>query len=150
MPGRQVALAKRDVQGERQRMRAVLLDQLATAQLRPVRVPEARDPRLVAVCRLLEADPADARNLDALGREAGASGRTLTRLFRQETGMTFPQWRTQLRLYHALRLLAEGQPVTAVAGQCGFATTSAFIGVFRRSLGDTPGSYRHAQLGRQA
>ena len=55
--------------------------------------------------------------------------------------MSFPQWRTQLRLYHALRLLAEGQPVTVVAQRCGFATASAFIDVFRRSLGHTPGSY---------
>ncbi|MFC3895541.1 AraC family transcriptional regulator [Lentzea rhizosphaerae] len=124
------------------RMRAVLLDQLTTASERPVRVPAARDPRLVAVCAVLETDPSDTRGLEALGREAGASGRTLTRLFREDTGMTFPQWRTQLRLYHALRLLAEGQPVTAVAQRCGFATSSAFIDVFRRSLRHTPGSYR--------
>lgn len=123
------------------RMRAVLLDRLATATEQPVRVPAARDPRLAAVCELLETDPSDTRGLEALGREAGASGRTLTRLFRQDMGMSFPQWRTQLRLYHALRLLAEGQSVTTVAQQCGFATASAFIDVFRRSLGHTPGSY---------
>ncbi|MET9231276.1 AraC family transcriptional regulator [Lentzea sp. NPDC003310] len=123
------------------RMRAVLLDQLATASERPVRVPAARDPRLAAVCAVLETDPSDTRGLDALGRAAGASGRTLTRLFRDEMGMTFPQWRTQVRLYHALRLLAEGHSVTTAALQCGFATASAFIDVFRRSLGHTPGSY---------
>ncbi|GLY53662.1 helix-turn-helix transcriptional regulator [Lentzea sp. NBRC 102530] len=123
------------------RMRSVLLDQLATAAEQPVRVPAARDPRLATVCTALETDPSDNRGLEALGREAGASGRTLTRLFRDEMGMTFPQWRTQLRLYHALRLLAEGQPVTSVALRCGFASASAFIDVFRRSLGHTPGSY---------
>ncbi|GGU55003.1 AraC family transcriptional regulator [Lentzea flava] len=123
------------------RMRAVLLDQLATASERPVRVPSAHDPRLATVCALLETDPSDARGLEALGRVAGASSRTLTRLFREDMGMTFPQWRTQLRLYHALRLLAEGHPVTTVAQRCGFATASAFIDVFRRSLGHTPGSY---------
>ncbi|MGW6446799.1 AraC family transcriptional regulator [Lentzea sp. NPDC055074] len=123
------------------RMRSVLLDQLATASEQPVRVPTAHDPRLAAVCAALETDPSDTRGLEALGRAAGASGRTLTRLFRDEMSMTFPQWRTQLRLYHALRLLAEGQPVTAVALRCGFATASAFIDVFRRSLGHTPGSY---------
>ncbi|WP_020661331.1 AraC family transcriptional regulator [Amycolatopsis benzoatilytica] len=127
-----------------QRMRAVLFDQLTLAPERPVRVPAARDPRLAAVCRLLEDDPSDNRSLDALGRVAGASGRTLTRLFRADTGMTFPQWRTQLRLYHALRLLTEGRSVTAVAQSCGFATTSAFIDVFRRSLGHTPGFCLHS------
>ncbi len=123
------------------RMRSVLLDQLTTTTEHPVRVPAARDPRLAAVCAVIETDPSDSRGLEALGRTAGASGRTLTRLFREDMGMTFPQWRTQVRLYHALRLLAEGHPVTAVARQCGFATTSAFIDVFRRSLGHTPGSY---------
>jgi AraC-like DNA-binding protein len=125
----------------RRRMLGVLLDQLAAARERPVRVPAARDARLAAVTAIIESDPSDSRSLDALGREVGASGRTLTRLFRQDVGMTFPQWRTQLRLYRALALLAEGQSVTTVGRRCGFATTSAFIDVFRRSLGHTPGAY---------
>lgn len=38
----------------------------------------------------------------------GVGERTPTRLCAAELGMTFPQWRTQLRLHHALRLPAEG------------------------------------------
>lgn len=53
--------------------------------------------------------------------------------------MTFPQWRTQLRLYHALRMLADDLPVTTVAHRCGWSSTSAFIDVFRRAFGYTPG-----------
>jgi AraC-like DNA-binding protein len=120
------------------RLLAVLLDQLTAAPEHEVRVPAPRDPRLRALCAALEADPGDARGLDELGREVGAGARTLTRLFRRELGMTFPQWRTQLRLYLALRLLAEGHTVTAVARRCGFASSSAFIDVFRRHLGHTP------------
>jgi AraC-like DNA-binding protein len=60
-------------------------------------------------------------------------------LFREEMGMTFPQWRTQLRLHLALRLLAEGHSVTAVGQRCGWSTTSAFIDVFRKTFGHTPG-----------
>ena len=52
--------------------------------------------------------------------------------------MTFPQWRTRLRLHLALRLLAEGLSVTTVGHRCGRSTTSAFIDVFRRALGHTP------------
>ena len=55
--------------------------------------------------------------------------------------MTFPQWRTQSRLYHALRLLADDTPVTAVAHRCGWSSSSAFIDVFRRSFGYTPGTH---------
>jgi AraC-like DNA-binding protein len=55
--------------------------------------------------------------------------------------MTFPQWRTQSRLYHALRMLADDVPVTAVAHRCGWSSASAFIDVFRRSFGCTPGAH---------
>ena len=124
---------------ERCRLRAVLLDQLRASPQRPVHLPEPTDPRLVAVCAALHRDPADDRTLAALGAAAGVSDRTLTRLFRADLGMTFPQWRTQLRLYHALRMLADGAAVTAVAHRCGWSSTSAFIDVFRRAYGHTPG-----------
>ncbi|NUR83744.1 MAG: helix-turn-helix transcriptional regulator [Nonomuraea sp.] len=124
---------------ERERLLAVLLDRLRHAPEQPFHVPSARDPRLAAVCALLHDDPADGRTLAELGAQAGTSGRTLARLCRRELGMSFPQWRTQLRLHHALLLLADGLPVTAVAHRCGWASASAFIDVFRRALGYTPG-----------
>ncbi|MCQ8827784.1 AraC family transcriptional regulator [Streptomyces samsunensis] len=96
----------------------------------------------MAVCAILHDDPADNRTLRQLGAAVGVGERTLTRLCAAELGMTFPQWRTQLRLHHALRLLAEGVPVTAVAHRCGWASSSAFIDVFRRAFGHTPGAHR--------
>lgn len=75
------------------------------------------------------------------GMRVGVSDRTLSRLFRRDLGMTFPQWRTQLRLHHALVLLTGRTPVTAVAHQCGWSSTSAFIDVFRRTFGHTPGPH---------
>lgn len=119
----------------------MLLDRLATAEERPVRVPEARDPRLGVVCRLLGGRPVGLARARRAGSRGRRERRTLTRLFQQDTGLTFPQWRTQLRLYQALRLLAENTPMTTVARECGFATASAFIDVFRRSLGHTPGYF---------
>ncbi|MFD5732157.1 AraC family transcriptional regulator [Streptomyces sioyaensis] len=130
-----------DGSAERRRLRAVLLDQLRASPQQPVQLPTPADPRLRAVCDLLYRNPADPRTLAALGAEAGAGERTLSRLFRRELGMTFPQWRTQLRLYHALRMLADGEQVTTVAHHCGWASTSAFIDVFRRNFGYTPGTH---------
>lgn len=124
----------------RQRLRAVLLDRLRAAGQRPLHLPEPRDSRLAAVCGLLRADPADSRNLAELGRQVGAADRTLSRLFRSELGMTFPQWRTQLRLYRAQVLLAEQFSVSAVAHRCGWSSTSAFIEAYRRAFGHTPGA----------
>ncbi|MEY9484550.1 AraC-like DNA-binding protein [Streptomyces calvus] len=127
---------------ERARLLAVLRDRLRVSPQQPLRLPTPADPRLAAVCALVHADPADTRTLAALGAATGVGERTLSRLFRREFGMTFPQWRTQSRLYHALRMLADGLPVTTVAHRCGWASASAFIDVFRRSLGSTPGSHR--------
>ncbi|MEU6739614.1 AraC family transcriptional regulator [Streptosporangium sandarakinum] len=124
---------------ERTRLRAVLLDQLRASPQQPLHLPAPASPRLRALCEILQADPADNRSLAELGRQVGASDRTLSRLFRGDLGMTFPQWRTQLRLQHALVLLAEEEPVTTVAHRCGWSSASAFIDVFRRTFGHTPG-----------
>ncbi|MFG3201150.1 AraC family transcriptional regulator [Streptomyces sp. NPDC048192] len=132
---------------ERARLRAVLLDQLRASPQQPLHLPTPAAPLLRALCDILRADPADGRTLAELGRAIGASDRTLSRLFRAELGMTFPQWRTQLRLHRALVLLAEGTPVTTVAHRCGWSSASAFIDVFRRTFGRTPGS-RPAGTGR--
>ncbi|WP_314171767.1 AraC family transcriptional regulator [Streptomyces winkii] len=141
--------APHDEGPERRRLHAVLLDQLRAAPQQPVQLPAPTDPRLASVCDVLHRDPADARTLAALGEGAGVSGRTLSRLFRSEFGMTFPQWRTQLRLYHALKMLADGSPVTSVAHHCGWSSTSAFIDVFRRAFGHTPGTHNR-RAGRPA
>ncbi|UZJ32727.1 AraC family transcriptional regulator [Streptomyces endophytica] len=130
-----------DTGPERRRLRAVLRDQLRASPQQPVHLPTPTDPRLAAVCALLHEDPAEPRPLAALATATGAGERTLSRLFRSELGMTFPQWRTQSRLYHALRLLADDTPVTTVAHRCGWSSTSAFIDVFRRSFGYTPGTH---------
>lgn len=127
-------------EAERARLQAVLLDQLRQSPQQPLRLPTPRDPRLVAVCAGLERDPADPRTLGEWGARVGAAERTLSRLFRAELDMTFPRWRTQLRLHRALVLLAEGTPVTAVAHRCGWGSASAFIDVFRDAFGHTPGS----------
>lgn len=138
-----VAGLEGDVDARRSRLREVLLDQLEAAPHQPAQLPAARDPRLMAVCALLEQNPADHRSLRELGAAAGVGERTLSRLFRSELALTFPQWRTQLRLYAALRLLAQGEPVTVVARRCGWSSTSAFIDVFRRAFGRTPGAQAH-------
>jgi AraC-like DNA-binding protein/quercetin dioxygenase-like cupin family protein len=127
---------------ERRRLRAVLLDQLRTSAQQPVQLPAPTDPQVRAVCDLLFDDAADSRTLAELGRQVGAGERTLSRRFRADLGMTFVQWRTQLRLYHALHLLADDEPVTSVAHRCGWSSASAFIDAFRRAFGETPGAHR--------
>jgi AraC-like DNA-binding protein len=65
----------------------------------------------------------------------------LERLFQKETGLTFAQWRRQLRLHAAIVRLNRGESVTSVALDAGYQNTSAFIEMFRRLVGCTPGRY---------
>ncbi|MGE3620830.1 MAG: helix-turn-helix transcriptional regulator, partial [Acidimicrobiia bacterium] len=108
----------------------------------PLHLPEPGDGRLRAVTDLLHHDPADDRGLAQLGRAVGASERTLSRLFQAELGMGFRQWRTQLRLHHALVHLAAGDSITRTAAACGWSNPSTFIEAFSAALGQTPGRYR--------
>ncbi|MBC3839987.1 helix-turn-helix transcriptional regulator [Streptacidiphilus sp. 4-A2] len=126
---------------QRGNLERVALDQLRRVEALPLWLPSAHDPRLRDIDAILTGDPADQRTLAQLGAAVGASERTLSRLFRAETGMTFPQWRTQLRLHHSLTLLATGGAVTSVATACGYSSSSAFIEAFRHAFGETPGRY---------
>jgi AraC-like DNA-binding protein len=139
-----LALAGPRDRAARARLRRVLVDELREAPEQPLRLPEPHDDRLRAVARLLYEDPADNTTLAELGRRAGASARTLSRLFHDELGMTFYAWRTQLRVYHALVLLADGHDTTHVATACGWANPSGFIAAFTALVGTTPGRHRAA------
>ncbi|MFI2284838.1 AraC family transcriptional regulator [Nocardia beijingensis] len=126
----------------RARLHRVLVDELQEAHEQPLVLPQPHDDRLRAVARMLYDNPADNTSLADLGRTIGASARTLSRLFHNELGMTFYEWRTQLRIYHALVLLADGHDTTHVAHACGWANPSSFIAAFTQLIGTTPGRYR--------
>jgi AraC-like DNA-binding protein len=124
------------------RLRRVLVDELREAREQPLQLPEPQDDRLRAIAQILYEQPADNTPLAGLGQAIGASARTLSRLFHNELGMTFYEWRTQLRIYHALVLLADGHDTTHVAHACGWANPSSFIAAFTSIIGSTPGRYR--------
>ena len=127
---------------EQRDLKRVALHQLKPAPALQFHLPQPGDERLRDVTAILAEDPGSDRTLAELGRAVGAGERTLSRLFRAETGMTFPQWRAQLRLHHSLTLLASGLSVTAAAVACGYSTPSAFTAAFHATFGTTPGTYR--------
>jgi AraC-like DNA-binding protein len=122
----------------------VVLDQLQAIEFTPLQLPALSDPRAKRVAYALVANPADHRSLDAMCRASGASRRTVERLYQQETGMTLGRWRQQLRLMHAMRLVAEGDKVTHAALAVGYSTASSFVAAFRKVLGTTPTRYLRA------
>jgi len=126
--------------GER-RIVGIIVEQLKSVESVPLQLPHPSDSRAMRVVRTLLADPADHRTLEKLCADCGASKRTIQRVFLEETRMHFGQWRQQLRLLHALQLLASGEKVTAAALEAGYNSPSAFIAMFRKQLGTTPKRY---------
>jgi len=124
------------------RLRAVAIDELVETPEQSLHLPEPRDDRLRVVTDLLRADPGQNTTLAGLGRAAGASERTLSRLFRTDLGMSFQRWRTILRIHHALVHLTGGRSVTDTAIACGWSNPSSFIEAFTAVAGQTPGRYQ--------
>jgi AraC-like DNA-binding protein len=104
-------------------------------------LPRPTDARLVRIADALANDLADNRGLEAWAEWGGVSSRTLSRRFVAETGLSFAQWRQQARLMRALERVADGVPVTTIALELGYDNVSAFIDMFRRATGTTPGRY---------
>ncbi|HEY7807709.1 MAG TPA: helix-turn-helix transcriptional regulator [Croceibacterium sp.] len=120
------------------RLAEVTIDRIAEARELPLQLPLPRDPRALRLAERLQADPSSPAELSELAREAGASPRTVQRLFLAETGLAFSQWRQRLRLLHGAALLGGGTSVTEAALEAGYSGTSAFTAAFRRQFGVTP------------
>jgi AraC-like DNA-binding protein len=135
-----VPLAAEAVRRER-RLSALVIDELRRA--RPVRlgVDLPADKRLRALCEAVLDDPTRHATLDGWARDAGASARTVARLFRQDLGTTFVQWRQQVLLAKALSLAARRLPMSAIAAELGYASPSAFSAMVRRSVGAPPSRF---------
>ncbi|MDJ0624471.1 MAG: helix-turn-helix transcriptional regulator, partial [Desulfocapsaceae bacterium] len=125
--------------GEEERLLTVILDQISSVDMAYLELPIPEDQRLKKIYDLLSATPGDNRTLDEWGKIIGATGRTLARHFRRQTGMSFGQWRQQFKILEALRRLGMNEPVTTVAIDLGYDSPSAFISMFKKTLGQTPG-----------
>jgi AraC-like DNA-binding protein len=134
-------LSRAGLPGEaRTRAESVVFDVLEPSrQQLQLRLPG--DIRIDPIAEALLSDPSDGRSLDDWGRQLDVSERTITRAFRQATGLSFAQWRRALRVHRALALMSEGWDVRATSEMVGYAQPSSFIAAFRTVMGATPGSF---------
>lgn len=141
---RALDLEREDVYATRrlERLQAVILDEIGTLGEAPLHLPLSKDPRIRRITETLIETPADNRSLSDWSRVAGASERTLARIFREDTGLTFGAWRLRLRLLQAIDRLSEGQSVNRIAFDLGYESPSAFIAMFRRQTGRSPRRFR--------
>lgn len=114
------------------------------------RLPLPVNARLRSICESLIAQPGSSDTLERWADRVGASARTVARLFRLETGMSFGQWREQLRLAEAMSRLSVGHTAAGVAQGLGYADVRTFTVMFRRAFGSTPQQFVQQFRGRLA
>ncbi len=130
-----------------QLLTSLVLDELAHADTQtlgvPMPNPQSGDKRLRALCEAVLRAPSDKATLAEWAADIGASERTAARLFRDELGLSYQQWRQQAILAHALPLLARGQSISSVAAASGYASDSAFSAMFKAAMGQSPSHFQN-------
>ncbi|UXY08936.1 AraC family transcriptional regulator [Kosakonia sp. ML.JS2a] len=123
-------------------IRRLLLWQLKKNTLKTdMFIPEGRDKRLRSITTHLRNDPGCTQTLAQLSAQAHASQRTLSRLFAEETGMSFIRWRERLRTMVAIEKMSAGQTILGVALDLGYQSASSFTTAFTRLTGMPPRQY---------
>jgi len=124
-----------------QRLTQVLFDELPKQPVEQLELPISGNIKIRQMVDMMARDLQDKRPLSSWAETFAMSERNLARLIVKETGLNFRRWRQQLQLIIALRLLVGGQNVQQVAESLGYDSTTAFITMFKKALGTTPGRY---------
>ncbi len=124
------------------RLARLLIDLTSQARRVDLVLPLPSDRRALALAEQLQDEPANGASLGDLARRAGASLRTLQRLFPAETGLTLETWRQKARLIWSITRLSAGASVSTAAFDAGYESPSAFIAAFKRQFGVTPGRFQ--------
>jgi AraC-like DNA-binding protein/mannose-6-phosphate isomerase-like protein (cupin superfamily) len=138
--------AQYDENGRDGALAQFILHELQCAPVLPLFAPLPRDHRLAALCKAFLRQPNLRVTPEAWAQALSKSQRTFTRLFRQQTGMSFAVWRQQACLMAALSRLSSGVPVTQVALDLGYDSPSAFSSMFRKALGQSPSGFVRARF----
>lgn len=123
------------------RLSGLLVELIAQARPLDLWLPLPLDGRALAMAQQLQARPEAARGLAEAAGEAGASLRTLQRLFQAQTGLSLEAWRQKSRLVRSAADLIAGASVTVAGLDAGYDSPSAYIAAFKRQFGVTPGRF---------
>lgn len=123
------------------RVMSLILDELKVLPTLPLHLPQPADTRIQEICTALQHNPGDGSTLADWAVRLGVDEKTIQRLFRKGTGMTFGQWRQQARLLLALERIAVGCKIIDVAGELGYESPSAFTTMFKKQFGMTPSHF---------
>jgi AraC-like DNA-binding protein len=128
--------------GRAGKIMSLLVDEIQAAPVLPLSLPLPNDKKLAQRCQRFLESPTAQDTLDLWSSELGLSRRTLSRLFRHETGLTFSAWQRRACLLSALPRLLGGERVTTIAYDLGYSSPGAFTMMFKQLVGLAPNAYR--------
>jgi len=123
------------------RLAGLIEDEIRTIGTVPLQLPYPQSATARRFAESLESEFGPLFDLDRALRTSGSSRRTMERAFGSETGMSLGQWVRRRKLLHGLERMLAGDTVAAVAFELAYSTPSAFIAMFKRELGSSPGEY---------
>jgi AraC-like DNA-binding protein len=121
----------------------LILARLSLAPNEIFQLPYPKDSRLRTMLTLIQHVPSNNDTLADWGNIVGASARTLSRLFKNETGLSYRTWRQRLTIQIAISKLSSGMSVSSISLYLGYESPSAFIHMFKENTGMTPNYYRN-------
>lgn len=81
--------------------------------------------------------------LGSLAERFGTTEKYVSRMFKEQAGVSFHEYLANLRVNRARKLLAESsRAVGAVFAECGFSSRNTFMRTFKKLVGVTPTEYR--------
>ena len=131
-----------DLEGRDAIVMSLLLAEVQRAREVPLAVAFPTNMMMAEKCRAFLERPSARDTLEGWCADLGMPRRTFTRLFRQQTGMSFAEWRQQACIILALPRLASGDHVTRVALDLGYDSPASFSMMFKRILGISPSQYQ--------
>ncbi|WP_306262447.1 helix-turn-helix domain-containing protein [Pararhizobium sp. IMCC21322] len=130
-----------DEAGSASHLVAIMVDELRVVPVMPLHLPQPASPKLKRAADLVLSSISTPPRLASLAADAGLSVRSFERHFQRETGLTWRKWVTQARLMEAISQLSNGARVGDVAFALGYEGPSAFVAMFKKATGHTPGKY---------
>lgn len=124
------------------RLLRLILDRLSLASEVILQLPYPKDKRLLNMFAMIQKDPASNYNLTQWGKIVGLSARSLSRLYKSETGLSYRVWRQRLNIQIAISYLSVGKSITSISLCLGYESPSAFIHMFKANTDMTPNFYR--------
>lgn len=100
-------------------------------------------PMILSCCKHVQAHYMEPLHLKELAERSLVCPEHLSRVFHQSTGLRFRDYLAETRVNAACLALTEGNdPISEIAGRCGFSTLSRFNTCFKTHTGMTPRAWR--------